>query len=120
NYFSHVLEHGHSSGQLQVRRKDGKELILLLTNVLEQDEKGDKYILVNAIDLTERSQMVEELTEAKALAEKANQAKSEFLANMSHEIRTPLNGIIGFTDLIRKTKLDETQKHYINIIHQSG
>jgi PAS domain S-box-containing protein len=120
NYFSHVLEHGHSSGQLKVRRKDGKELILLLTNVLEQDEKGDQYILVNAIDLTERLQMVEELTEAKALAEKANQAKSEFLANMSHEIRTPLNGIIGFTDLIQKTRLDETQKQYINIIHQSG
>ena len=46
--------------------------------------------------------------------------KSEFLANMSHEIRTPLNGIIGFTDLIQKTRLDETQKQYINIIHQSG
>jgi len=120
NYFKTVLRDGHSSGQLQVRRKDGKELILLLNNVLEQGENGDKHILVNAIDLTERSQMVEELKEAKALAEKANLAKSEFLANMSHEIRTPLNGIIGFTDLIRKTKLDETQKHYINIIHQSG
>lgn len=120
NYFNRVLQRGHSSGQLQVRRKDGKELIMLLNNVLEQGENGDKHILVNAIDLTERSQMIEELKDAKALAEKANQAKSEFLANMSHEIRTPLNGIIGFTDLIRKTKLDETQKQYINIIHQSG
>lgn len=120
NYFKRVLQDGHSSGQLQVRRKDGKELILLLNNVLEQGENGDQHILVNAIDLTERSQMIEELKEAKALAEKANLAKSEFLANMSHEIRTPLNGIIGFTDLIRKTKMDETQKQYINIIHQSG
>src|SRR5690606_26902061 len=86
NYYKRVLQDGHSSGQLQVRRKDGKELILMLNNVLEQGENGDQHILVNAIDLTVRLQIIEELKEAKALAEKANLAKSEFLANMSHEI----------------------------------
>jgi CheY-like chemotaxis protein len=44
----------------------------------------------------------------------ASVAKSEFLSNMSHELRTPLNGVIGFTDLLRNTKLDNIQLEYLN------
>ncbi len=71
-------------------------------------------------DITSIIRQREELKLAKKFAEEANVAKSEFLANMSHEIRTPLNGVIGFTDLMLKTQLNDTQHQYVNIINQSG
>ena len=46
--------------------------------------------------------------------------KEQFLANMSHEIRTPMNAILGFTNLLRRTELNPTQREYVQNIHSSG
>lgn len=89
----------------------------LVNKILNQ---ASKWYLGNALDITERKKMENKILEANEQAEKAYVLKSEFMANMSHEIRTPLNGIIGFTELLLDTNLDETQRQYLEIINQSG
>ena len=49
-----------------------------------------------------------------------SEAKSYFLASMSHEIRTPLNGIIGFTELLKDTELNDEQTEFLDIIDKSS
>lgn len=64
--------------------------------------------------------MIEQANEMAEKANAANLAKTHFLANMSHEIRTPLNAIIGFTDMMLETKLDEDQFDYVTTTRKSS
>ena len=65
-------------------------------------------------------QDITQLKLAEELAIEASHAKSDFLANMSHEIRTPLNGILGMNDLLMNSNLDDSQRHFAQLIKVSS
>ncbi|HEX4887987.1 MAG TPA: response regulator [Luteibaculaceae bacterium] len=71
-------------------------------------------------ELEHRKLIEQELLQAKEVAEKSRKMGEQFLANMSHEIRTPLNAILGFAEQLKESKLDESQKEFIDVIQKAG
>lgn len=82
------------------------------------DGQSRIYGLVS--DVTEDHNQALELQRARDMAEAASQAKSQFMANMSHEIRTPMNGILGMTELLLGTPLNDKQRRFAQAVYRSG
>jgi PAS domain S-box-containing protein len=109
--------------EIELIRKDGST-VWVENSVGPLKDPGIPYSAIMGVtrDITDRRQRME-MQQAKAAAEKANQAKSDFLANMSHELRTPLNHIIGFTELVVDQlfgPLNHAQTENLNDVLQSS
>ena len=61
-----------------------------------------------------------ELNETKTSLIETQKFRDQFMANMSHEIRTPMNAIVGLTNLLIKSDLNEQQAKYLDVIKKSG
>ena len=119
-YLEKIRKTGELSGIFNVLRKSGEIRVWEYKNTLYEKTGEESYILGHAVDITERNQMETELKNARNAAIESARIKAEFLANMSHEIRTPMNGVLGMTELLADTSLDETQREYLETIKKSG
>lgn len=113
------IEKGNIALNFQNRllNKDGGSIVINWVGNKDA-ETGELYAIGR--DVTEKVKILEELNEAKQIAEKAVRVKDEFLSNMSHEIRTPLNAIIGFNDLLKQSLLNQEQKKQVEIISNAS
>ncbi len=121
----HLLAQARAKGHIENEgwrlRKDGSKFWAHVSMTALRDA-GGKFIGFTKVtrDLTERKAAENALRDAKERAESAARAKSQFLATMSHEIRTPMNGVLGMTELLLSTDLNEKQRRFAETVHRSG
>ena len=116
---------------IETRRQSEWEEELIRPNGIKENHYRKMFPVVNeegvvdlvigyGMNVTTIKQAQAVLERAKEEAEANAQAKEDFLARVSHELRTPMNGILGLTDLLGRTSLDEKQVQYAQLLRQSA
>ena len=108
------------SAELELQTLQGQRWHAVDVRPVLDPVSGQKAMQFNARDIGDLKAVQRALETARVAADNANMAKSAFLANMSHEIRTPMNGVLGLTELVLQTELNDKQRQFITLAHQSA
>lgn len=110
----------HREKAMRITKNGNEKWIEANYNPIFDEQENLVYILNIAYDITNQVQNQKKYELAKLEAKKAFLAKDNFLSNMSHEMRTPLNAIIGFSEILKREKLNRTQIGHVNNISNAG
>lgn len=106
--------------EVVLTNKNNKEIECSISANMWKGANGKEIGYFGIIrDMTEQNRLAERGAQLK-IAEATSKTKNEFLANMSHEIRTPMNVVIGMTELLQGTELDEDQHEYLKSMKSSS
>lgn len=113
---------GYIAYERDVTARKNTQLALETNRTQLQQRIQDLQATQNQLEeeRTKLAALANDLTQAKETAEQANRAKSDFLATISHELRTPMNGVLGMTELLLSSGLDEDQTSYAQTVRESG
>lgn len=94
--------------------EDGSErFVSWMIHPMPGDDGQNRFILV--------AYRIDELVDARKRAIEASEAKSSFLARISHELRTPLNAVLGYAQILQKSKnLADQEQQYVGTMYRSG
>jgi PAS domain S-box-containing protein len=118
NVFLSLVKSGEAlkDFEMEVKTREEKTKYCLIT--ANASDSSDEYNMI-VRDITERKQ-AEELRKARDVARQSSKMKEQFIASISHEMRTPMNAILGMSNLLEKTNMQEEQVNYVGNIKQSS
>src|SRR5574344_468462 len=113
NWIEYILNNPNKTHMAKIKRDDKFYTFKVFVNAIDDNFFTTNEFVSTFEDITKELEIEKSLT-------KANNSKNQFLANMSHEMRTPMNAIIGLSELMLDTKMDEKQYDYISKINRSS
>jgi len=118
-----IILTGHGDEQTAVEFMKAGAADYLPKQALSADRLAQslRYVIERRQLERERDELLIREREARAEAERANEAKDLFLATLSHELRTPLNAILGWARILNDRALDRNRvRHAIGVIERNA